>query len=90
MPGKIEECRVLELPKVAESRGNLTFIEAGRHIRTGQSQLGLIRAPQQIAVPEFQRIPEARDFQLGSVNWRKAQTRGSRWPGSDLNVMETR
>ncbi|HLX81363.1 MAG TPA: FdtA/QdtA family cupin domain-containing protein [Burkholderiales bacterium] len=32
MPGKIDECRVLELPKVAESRGNLTFIEAGRHI----------------------------------------------------------
>ncbi len=25
-------CRIIELPKIAEPRGNLTFIEAGRHI----------------------------------------------------------
>ena len=25
-------CRILELPKVTDPRGNLTFVEAGRHI----------------------------------------------------------
>jgi len=28
----ITECRILELPKIGEPRGNLTFIEGGRHI----------------------------------------------------------
>jgi dTDP-4-dehydrorhamnose 3,5-epimerase-like enzyme len=32
MRDRIDECRLLELPKVAESRGNLTFIEAGRQV----------------------------------------------------------
>jgi hypothetical protein len=28
----VADCHVIELPKVADSRGNLTFIESGRHI----------------------------------------------------------
>ena len=28
----ITDCRVLELPKIADPRGNLTFVECGRHI----------------------------------------------------------
>lgn len=28
----IDKCRIIELPKIAEPRGNLTFIEADRHV----------------------------------------------------------
>lgn len=28
----IEACRVIDLPKVSDPRGNLTFIEGGRHV----------------------------------------------------------
>ena len=28
----INDCRIIELPKIHEPRGNLTFIEGGRHI----------------------------------------------------------
>lgn len=28
----IEHCRIIELPKITEPRGNLTFIEGNRHI----------------------------------------------------------
>lgn len=28
----IEQCRIIELPKIADPRGNLTFVEANRHI----------------------------------------------------------
>jgi hypothetical protein len=28
----IEKCRIIELPKILEPRGNLTFIEGNRHI----------------------------------------------------------
>lgn len=28
----IDECRLLDLPKIVDDRGNLTFIESGRHI----------------------------------------------------------
>lgn len=28
----IEQCRIIELPRINERRGNLTFVEAGRHI----------------------------------------------------------
>lgn len=28
----LEQCRILELPKIADPRGNLTFIESGRHV----------------------------------------------------------
>ncbi len=28
----LEECKIVELPKIADPRGNLTFIEGGRHI----------------------------------------------------------
>ncbi len=28
----IEECRIVNLPKIADPRGNLTFIEGGQHI----------------------------------------------------------
>lgn len=27
----IEQCRLIELPKISDPRGNLTFVEAGRH-----------------------------------------------------------
>lgn len=29
---RISDCRILELPKIADSRGNLTFIEGGHHV----------------------------------------------------------
>jgi dTDP-4-dehydrorhamnose 3,5-epimerase-like enzyme len=28
----LSKCRIIELPKIADARGNLTFIESGRHI----------------------------------------------------------
>lgn len=28
----VHECKVIELPKIADPRGNLTFIEGGKHI----------------------------------------------------------
>jgi dTDP-4-dehydrorhamnose 3,5-epimerase-like enzyme len=28
----IEDCRIIDLPKISDPRGNLTFIEGGRHI----------------------------------------------------------
>lgn len=28
----IESCKIIELPKISDPRGNLTFIESGRHI----------------------------------------------------------
>ena len=28
----IQLCQLIELPKIADPRGNLTFLEAGRHI----------------------------------------------------------
>jgi hypothetical protein len=28
----LDNCRIIDLPKIAEPRGNLTFVEGGRHI----------------------------------------------------------
>ena len=28
----LDTCRLVDLPKIAEPRGNLTFIEGGRHV----------------------------------------------------------
>ena len=28
----LSDCRIIDLPKIADPRGNLTFIESGRHI----------------------------------------------------------
>jgi hypothetical protein len=28
----LNACRIIDLPKIAEARGNLTFIEGGRHV----------------------------------------------------------
>jgi len=28
----LNDCRIIELPKISDPRGNLTFIEGGRHI----------------------------------------------------------
>ncbi len=28
----VEECRLIQLPKIGDPRGNLTFIEGGRHV----------------------------------------------------------
>lgn len=28
----IEDCRIIDLPKIADPRGNLTFVEADRHV----------------------------------------------------------
>lgn len=28
----LEDCRIVELPKISDARGNLTFIEGGRHV----------------------------------------------------------
>lgn len=28
----IEQCRVIELPKISDPRGNLTFVEGGNHV----------------------------------------------------------
>lgn len=30
--GNIDKCRIIELPKIEDRRGNLTFIENGKHI----------------------------------------------------------
>jgi len=29
---KLSHCRIIDLPKIADPRGNLTFIEGGRHV----------------------------------------------------------
>jgi len=29
---KVDECQLIELPKIADPRGNLTFVESGHHI----------------------------------------------------------
>lgn len=29
---RIEDCRIIDLPRITDPRGNLTFIESGRHI----------------------------------------------------------
>jgi hypothetical protein len=29
---RLSECKIVELPKISDPRGNLTFIEGGRHI----------------------------------------------------------
>jgi len=31
----LNECKIINLPKIADPRGNLTFLEAGRHIPFG-------------------------------------------------------
>ncbi len=28
----LDQCKIIELPKIADPRGNLTFIETGRHV----------------------------------------------------------
>lgn len=28
----IDQCRIIDLPKIADARGNLTFVEADRHV----------------------------------------------------------
>jgi hypothetical protein len=28
----LNDCRIIELPKIADARGNLTFVEGGNHI----------------------------------------------------------
>ena len=28
----IQDCRIIELPRINDARGNLTFLESGRHI----------------------------------------------------------
>ena len=28
----VEECKIIDLPKITDPRGNLTFIEGGRHV----------------------------------------------------------
>jgi dTDP-4-dehydrorhamnose 3,5-epimerase-like enzyme len=32
MQMKIDQCRIIDLPKISDPRGNLTFIEGGQHI----------------------------------------------------------
>lgn len=32
LPTRLDLCRIIELPKIHDSRGNLTFIEGGRHV----------------------------------------------------------
>jgi dTDP-4-dehydrorhamnose 3,5-epimerase-like enzyme len=32
LPSSIERCRIIDLPKIHDPRGNLTFVEGGRHI----------------------------------------------------------
>lgn len=32
MKRSIDDCRLIELPKISDPRGNLTFIEGGRHM----------------------------------------------------------
>ena len=29
---RLQQCRIVELPKISDPRGNLTFIEGGRHV----------------------------------------------------------
>jgi hypothetical protein len=31
-PRRVRDCRIVEFPKVVDHRGNLTFIEGGRHV----------------------------------------------------------
>ena len=31
-PFKLDSCRIIDLPKISDPRGNLTFIEGGHHI----------------------------------------------------------
>ena len=28
----IEDCKIVSLPKIADAKGNLTFVEPGRHL----------------------------------------------------------
>lgn len=35
----IERCRIIELPKITDPRGNLTFVESGRQIPFGISRV---------------------------------------------------
>lgn len=32
MTGKLQYCRLIDLPKISDPRGNLTFIEGNRHV----------------------------------------------------------
>ena len=32
MSGRLSECRILDLPRIQDPRGNLTFIEGGTHV----------------------------------------------------------
>ena len=32
MPRSVDECRIVDLPKISDPRGNLTYIENSRHI----------------------------------------------------------
>jgi hypothetical protein len=34
-PFKLNSCRIIDLPKISDPRGNLTFIEGGNHIPFG-------------------------------------------------------
>jgi hypothetical protein len=29
----LQDCRIIDFPKVEDPRGNLTFVEGGRHVR---------------------------------------------------------
>jgi dTDP-4-dehydrorhamnose 3,5-epimerase-like enzyme len=29
---KVDDCKLIDLPKIADPRGNLTFVEGGRHV----------------------------------------------------------
>ena len=31
-PFSVDQCRIVELPKISDPRGNLTFIEGRRHV----------------------------------------------------------
>lgn len=31
-PSRVDECRLIELPRIQDARGNLTFVEGGRHV----------------------------------------------------------
>ena len=31
-PGRLDDCRVIELPRIQDARGNQSFVEGGRHI----------------------------------------------------------
>ena len=47
----IEQCRIIELPKIADPRGNLSFIEGGRHIPL-RSSASIISMTSREAKPE--------------------------------------